>query len=82
MIRLLVCVFLSAGLFVAGTADGQPSVKAKFYEFPTMTIDGDHKAPTVTYSSQREKIKFERLLKLKRSFFSELQQTAKDASFK
>ena len=42
--------------------------KAKFYDFSEQLIDGDIKKPTALYTDARQQVKFERLLKLKKSF--------------
>ena len=42
--------------------------KAKFYDFRDQIIDGEIKRPTTLYTDAREKVKFEQLLKLKKSF--------------
>jgi len=81
-LKMFLAAVLALGFLFGGTAFGQESVKAKFYIFPTMNIDGDYKAPAVTFTNPREKVRFERLLKLKRSFFKELQETGKDTILK
>jgi hypothetical protein len=54
----------------------------KFYDFSEQLIDGEIKKPTALYTDVRQRAKFERLLKLKRSFMKELFDTAKDKVFK
>tara|TARA_R110000824_G_scaffold95393_1_gene229435 strand:+ start:333 stop:581 length:249 start_codon:yes stop_codon:yes gene_type:complete len=56
--------------------------KAKFYDFSDQIIDGEIKSPTTLYTDAREKVKFERLLKLKKSFLPDLFDTAKERVFK
>ena len=56
--------------------------KAKFYDFSEQIIDGEIKKPTTLYTDAREKVKFERLLKLKKSFLPDLFDTAKERVFK
>ena len=56
--------------------------KAKFYDFSEQLIDGEVKKPTTLYTDAREKVKFERLLKLKKSFLPDLFDTAKERVFK
>jgi hypothetical protein len=58
------------------------SPKAKFYDFEQQLIDGEIKKPTALYTSSRNPVKFERLLKLKKSFVPQLFNTAKDRVFK
>ena len=56
--------------------------KAKFYDFKDQLIDGEIKKPTTLYTDSRTKVKFERLLKLKKSFMNDLFDTAKERVFK
>ena len=56
--------------------------KAKFYDFSEQLIDGDIKKPTALYTDARQQVKFERLLKLKKSFIPALMNTSKDPVFK
>lgn len=60
----------------------KPSPKAKFYNFDEQLIDGQVRTPTFTYFSVREKAKFERLLRLKKSFMRNLFDTSRDPVFK
>jgi len=60
----------------------RPNVKSKFYDFSEQLIDGEIKKPTALYTDARQKAKFDRLLKLKRSFMKELFDTAKEKVFK
>tara|TARA_R100001082_G_C4322254_1_gene141687 strand:+ start:452 stop:649 length:198 start_codon:yes stop_codon:yes gene_type:complete len=56
--------------------------KAKFYDFNDQIIDGEIKRPTTLYTNSRERVKFDRLLKLKKSFLPQLFDTAKERVFK
>ena len=58
------------------------SPKAKFYDFSEQLIDGEVKKPTTLYTDAREAVKFERLLRLKKSFLPKLFDTAKEPVFK
>jgi len=69
-------IFLNASAVVAK----QP--KSKFYDFSEQLIDGERKKPTTLYLDSREEVKFERLLKLKKSFLPKLFATAKERVFK
>lgn len=57
-------------------------VKTKFYNFDDLLIDGQYKKPQVLYTDARQKVKFERLLKLKKDFLPKLKATAKDTSLR
>ena len=56
--------------------------KAKFYDFSEQLIDGEIRRPTTLYTDARKAVRFERLLKLKRSFLPRLFETAKDPVFR
>ena len=55
--------------------------KTKFYDFREQIIDGEIRRPTIIYSGAREKVKFEGLLKLKKSFMPELFASGKESIF-
>ena len=59
-----------------------PKPNSKFYDFNEQVIDGEIKKPTALYTNARQKIKFERLLKLKKSFIPDLLETSKEKTFK
>ena len=54
----------------------------KFYNFDDLLIDGKVKKPQVLYTDARQKVKFERLLKLKKDFLPKLKQTQRDPSLR
>ena len=56
--------------------------KAKFYDFRDQIIDGEIKRPTTLYTDAREKVRFEQLLKLKKSFMYDLLDTGKERVFR
>ena len=67
----------------ASSEGAKPKVKAKFYDFSEQLIDGTVKKPQTLYTSVRQKVKFDRLLKLKRDFIKDaLFKTARDPVFK
>ena len=57
-------------------------LKTKFYNFDDLLIDGKVRKPQVLYTDARQKVKFERLLKLKKDFIPKLKDTAKDPVLK
>jgi hypothetical protein len=80
----LVAVALISVL-VFGTAQAAPpkgKMRTKFYDFSEQIIDGEIKKPTALYTDARAKVRFERLLKLKKSFLRDLFDTAKHKVFK
>lgn len=66
---------------VAFAAD-KGKVKSKFYDFSDTVIDGEIKKPTNLYIDARQKVNFDRLLKLKKSFMPALMRTSKEKVFK
>lgn len=75
------CLFFVVGLGVTPVT-AKPPVKSKFYDFSEQLIDGEIKKPTALYTDSRQKVKFDRLLKLKKSFIPQLLKTAKERVFK
>ena len=78
----IAALLILASLSVASAANATPPAKAKFYDFSDQLIDGEIKKPTALYIEHRSRAKFERLLRLKRSFLPQLFQTAKEPVFK
>ena len=76
---VLVCFIIAA---LAGEAMAKPPTKSKFYDFNEQLIDGEIKKPTALYTDSRQKVKFDRLLRLKKSFMPQLFKTAKERVFK
>jgi len=76
---LLVSVAIVA---TASLATGKPPSRSKFYDFSEQLIDGEVKKPTTLYTDARQKVRFDRLLKLKKSFLPKLFETAKEKVFK
>lgn len=54
----------------AAPAAGAPAgkEKEKFYNFDDLLIDGEYKKPNALLFTGRDKVKFDRLLKLRKSF--------------
>ena len=78
VISFLVFVFII--LNMTAIVFAQP--RSKFYDFNEQLIDGEIKKPTTLYTDAREKVKFDRLLRLKKSFLPDLFDTAKESVFK
>ncbi len=79
--RIIPCILLTL-LFTTSPAFGQSKPKSKFYDFGAQIIDGEIKKPTALYTDSKKKVKFDRLLKLKKSFIPELMNTSKERTFK
>jgi len=77
---IIFIVFLFIFLNTTATSAKQP--KSKFYDFSEQLIDGERKRPTTLYTDSRQQVKFDRLLKLKKSFLPKLYNTAKERVFK
>ena len=58
------------------------NTKTKFYNFDDLLINGEYKKPQVLYTDARQKVQFERLLKLKKDFLPKLKDTSKDPALR
>ena len=56
--------------------------KTKFYDFDDLLINGEYKKPQIMYNDAQAKVKFERLLKLKKDFLKKLQDSKRDSSLR
>ena len=81
MKKYLVLALISASLLGLSSASAQDA-KTKFYNFDDLMIDGNYQKPQVLYTDSRSKVKFEKLLRLKRDFLKRLKATAADASLR
>ena len=81
-LALYVASFFAVFVLLINDAHAQKSPKAKFYDFSEQVIDGEIKKPTALYTDSKRKVKFDRLLKLKKSFIPELMKTAEERTFK
>lgn len=80
---LLVAVVVLFPLVAAAQTGGAAATdKTKFYNFDDLLIDGQYKKPQVLFTDARQKVQFERLLKLKKDFLPSLKATAKDSSLR
>ena len=80
---LLAFVFAVVLSFFTRDAKGAPPrPSAKFYDFSEQVIDGQIKKPTALYTDARQKVKFGRLLKLKKSFLPAILNSAKEPVLK
>jgi len=81
MRRFFLCAIVLIAIATEAIAR-TPGSRARFYDFSEQLIDGEIKKPTTLYTDARKNVKFERLLRLKKSFMDDLFQTAKDPIFK
>jgi len=77
---IMVAIFV-IGVVYIGTAHGR-APKAKFYDFQDQLIDGEIKKPSTLYTDSRKRVRFNRLLKLKKSFIYDLLRTSKERVFR
>lgn len=56
--------------------------KTKFYDFDDLLINGEYKKPQIMYNDARTKVRFERLLKLRKDFLERLRSTKRDKSLR
>ena len=79
-----VCFIVATGILLSSdavaVANNPP--KSKFYDFNEQVIDGEIKKPTSLYTDARQKVRFDRLLRLKKTFIPDLLKTAKERVFK
>ena len=79
LISVIIFIFIILNTTAISMAK-QP--RAKFYDFNEQLIDGEIKKPITLYTDARDKVRFDRLLRLKKSFLPELFDTAKESVFK
>ena len=79
--KIVLFVIFFVLFFITGVMAKKPE-KAKFYDFRDQIINGEIRKPITLYTNARERVKFERLLKLKKSFMRELFETGKERVFK
>ena len=80
--KKLVTVFLLVLFASPSFAQGAGDVKTKFYDFDDLLIDGEYKKPQIMYTDTDKKVRFERLLKLKKEFLPRLRATSRDSSLR
>lgn len=78
-------VVLVLGLLLAAPAAAQKkgakpaprTEKTLFYNFDDMVVDGEFRKPSVLLTTAREQSRFERLLRLRKSFLPDMLKTAR-----
>ena len=70
----LLVLFLSMPVFAKS--------KSKFYDFSDQLINGEIKKPAAIYMESRTRVKFAKLLRLKKSFVPRLLMTGHDPALK
>ena len=79
---LYAAIFVALFVMLGNEAIAQTKPKSKFYDFGEQVIDGEIKKPTALYTDSKKKVQFDRLLKLKKSFISDLMNTSKENTFR
>ena len=79
-VKIAALTLAIAGLMPAAAAFADD--KAKFYDFSDQLIDGEIKKPTTLYMESRQRARFDKLLKLKKSFRPTLIESAKERTLK
>jgi hypothetical protein len=71
-------------LLFSGVVIAKPPAneRSKFYDFNDQLINGEIRKPTTLYTDARERARFDRLLRLKKSFLPDLFDTPKLKLFK
>jgi hypothetical protein len=62
--------------------DSSGEIEEKLYNFDDMLIDGSFRDPQGMFERARSEAKFEGVLKLERSFMSELENNAQESSMR
>ena len=80
--RTLCSALLLLSLASSALAETADPIKAKFYDMGEQVIDGEIKRPQAVWIEARRAVRFDPLLKLKKSFLPAIQATASDRVFK
>lgn len=73
---------LTVLLLCANVEAQDDSLKTKFYDFDDLLINGEYRKPQVMYLDTQSKVRFERLLKLKKDLLSKIKETHRDPSLR
>ncbi len=73
-------IFLLTLAITSANVSAEP--KTKFYDFDDLLINGEYKKPQVMYMDTQAKVRFERLLKLKKDFLQNLRDTKRDKALR
>jgi len=69
-------------LLTYGTVLAKEKTKVKFYNFDDLLVDGKVSKPKLLYVDSRQRVKFEKLLKLKKDFLPKLKETERDPALR
>jgi len=82
VVKATIVIFIIFSIALSPTSTIAKTPNSKFYDFSEQLIDGVRKRPTTLYTNVRQQVRFDRLLRLKRSFLPRLFNTAKERVFK
>jgi len=74
--------FLDFEPYYIKVSNKKDNVKTKFYNFDELLIEGQYKKPQLLYTDAKQKVKFERLLKLKKDLLPKLKNTQSDPTLR
>jgi hypothetical protein len=77
LLALVLLVAPPAGAQKKGAKPAPKSEKTLFYDFDDMVVDGEFRKPSVLLTTAREQSRFERLLRLRKSFVPDMLKTAR-----
>ena len=83
LVRCLVALVLALAFAAPAAAQkkaAKPAPKSEktlFYNFDDMVVDGEFRKPSVLLTTAREQSRFERLLRLRKSFLPDMLKTAR-----
>ena len=80
MKKVVIMIFVVT--FVASVHGQQKPTKTKFYNFDEILIQGEHKKPKVLYLDTRKKVKFDKILRMKKSMLPNLLGTRKEPALR
>lgn len=80
-VKILTLLFILTFLPIPVPAQ-EKDAKTKFYNFDDLLINGKIQKPKVLWVDARQKVMFEKLLKLKKDFMPKLRDTKKDMSLR
>tara|TARA_B100000700_G_C14930742_1_gene801811 strand:+ start:520 stop:783 length:264 start_codon:yes stop_codon:yes gene_type:complete len=83
--RAIIMFFVLFALFfllIYSTALAKEKTKVKFYNFDDLLVDGKVSKPKILFIDSRQRVKFERLLKLKKDFIPKLKETVRDPTLR
>ena len=83
ILKTLIIITLLFWIFVLLDAKAEPpKSNSKFYDFNEQVIDGEIRRPTAIFTNSRDRARFNRLLRLKKSFLPRLFASSNERVFK